>query len=320
MDQKCQLEQTASLFYDREPKARQDAVDRDSFTSDSYPPNTYENPVQPGQVDLNRTQLRSGLSYPSEPAQQHQSTPKLAARNHYSNIPEESLKPTPTDTTATGSACNMTSNDGQAQSSTTHRERSPIRVIPTPTRIREFSGSDKDYTAGEFITLCEDAINNSCLHSDKDKISFVRSRLVPGSRALLLTQSSGFATADVGTNFEVFKKNFLRIFGGGSQQSVIRLGTHTVGKLQKSMSTCQIYDDLVRANQVAVESIKALEDNDWTQKNSISLANMKVFLELLYYMFHIPQKARCVARSLKLKPGEKLWTLSVIWTLRGRPY
>ncbi len=172
----------------------------------THPPTTHENPEQ--LVDLNRIQLRSGLSYPSEPAQPHQSTPKLAAGHHYSNVSVESLKPTSIDTTTTGSASNMTSTEGQTQSSNTHRERSPIRFTPTPTSVRQFSGSDKDYTAREFITLCEDAINNSCLHNDKDKIFFVRSRLVPGSRALLLMQSSAFATADIGTNFEVFKKTF----------------------------------------------------------------------------------------------------------------
>ncbi len=36
---------------------------------------------------------------------------------------------------------------------------------------------------------------------------------------------------------------------------------------------------------------------------------MKVFLELLYYMFHIPQKDRCVARSLKIKVGGKVMDL-----------
>ncbi len=116
-------------------------------------------------------------------------------------------------------------------------------------------------------------------------------------------QSSAFATADIGTNFEVFKKNFLRIFWGGPQHSVVKLVTHTVDKLQKNMFTCEIYDGLVGANQLAVESIKTLQDNDWTQGNNITLANMKLFLELLYYMFHIPQKARCVAWSLKIKPG-----------------
>ncbi len=46
MDQKIQLEQIASLFYDREPAASQDPVDGDSFTRDPYPPTTYEEPVQ----------------------------------------------------------------------------------------------------------------------------------------------------------------------------------------------------------------------------------------------------------------------------------
>ncbi len=90
----------------------------------------------------------------------------------------------------------------------------PIRVIPTHISIRQFSGSGADYTARQFLDLCEAAIVNSSITEDHDKIAFIRSRLLPGSRALLMMQSSAFTHTDTGTNYDAFKKNLIKFFGG----------------------------------------------------------------------------------------------------------
>ncbi len=66
----------------------------------------------------------------------------------------------------------------------------PKRVIPTHINIRQFSGSDAGYTARPFLDLCEAVIVNSSMTEDYDKIAFMRSRLLQGSRALILMQSS----------------------------------------------------------------------------------------------------------------------------------
>ncbi len=92
----------------------------------------------------------------------------------------------------------------------------PTRVIPTHISIRQFSGSDADYTARQFLDSCEAAIVNS-ITEDHDKIAFIRSRLLPGSRALLMTQSSAFIQTDIGTNYDAFKNNLIKNFGGRKQ-------------------------------------------------------------------------------------------------------
>ncbi len=110
---------------------------------------------------------------------------------------------------------------------------SPICVIPTLVSIRQFTRSESDYTVRQFLDLCEAAIVNSSIIEEHDKIAFIRS-LLPGSKALLLMQSSAFATADIGTNYEFFKKNFIKIFGGGNKPSVVRQVARIVLTLQKN--------------------------------------------------------------------------------------
>ncbi len=99
--------------------------------------------------------------------------------------------------------------------------------------IRQFSGSDKGYTARQFLDLGEAVIVNSSITGDHDKITVIRSRLLPGSRALLMMQSSAFASSEIGTNYESFKKNFITIFGGGIKTSIVKQVAHTVKTLQK---------------------------------------------------------------------------------------
>ncbi len=109
----------------------------------------------------------------------------------------------------------------------------PIRVLPTHIIIRQFSGSDADHTARQFLDLYEAAIVSSSIAEDHDKIAFIRSRLLTGSRELIMMQSSAFNHPDIGTNYNAFKKNFIRFFGAVSKISIVRQIAHTVEALQK---------------------------------------------------------------------------------------
>ncbi len=201
------------------------------------------NPQVTEHDDINRLITRSGHSYPTLPQNNPPppippkvpaSIPEYEAPNPpldshrvnashpYGNTPVVLGAPPPippldplkmaepTQTSLVGSH-NIYNN---APSGNTPAYASPIRVIPTHISIRQFSGSDLDFSARQFLDLCESVIVNSSITEDHDKIAFIRSRLMPGSRALLLMQSSAFSAADIGTNYEVFKKNFIKIFFG----------------------------------------------------------------------------------------------------------
>ncbi len=68
----------------------------------------------------------------------------------------------------------------------------PIKTLPATTTEREFSGSQPEYPSRKFIGLCEGVIKNSCVIEQGDKIAFIKSRLLPGSRAFSLMQASMF--------------------------------------------------------------------------------------------------------------------------------
>ncbi|XP_050724403.1 uncharacterized protein LOC127002464 [Eriocheir sinensis] len=182
----------------------------------------------------------------------------------------------------------------------------PIRVIPTHASIRQFSGGETDFSARQFLDLCESAIVNSSITEDHDKIAFIRSRLLPGSRALNLMQSSAFASGDIGVNYEVFKGNFIKIFGGGSKPSIVRQMAHTVESLQKNSSTKPIWDAMIEANQLAVDCVKSLEDALWLPGGCMQKHQVKTAFELFFYLFHISEKNRRSALPLAFKPSGKL--------------
>ncbi len=89
--------------------------------------------------------------------------------------------------------------------------------MPTTASIHSFSG-DSDFSARESITLCEDVIKGSSLTEDADKISLIHSRLVPGSWALNLIQSSAFTLTDISSVYEQSKWNFQRVFRDGGRE------------------------------------------------------------------------------------------------------
>lgn len=84
------------------------------------------------------------------------------------------------------------------------------------------------------------------------------------------------------------------------------------------MSTCQIYEGLVGAYQMAVDCIKTLKGNGWMDKVNFSLTNVKNFFALLFYTFHIPKMACHVTRFLRLKTGKRVLDFAHEMAVIGR--
>ncbi len=124
--------------------------------------------------------------------------------------------------------------------------------------------------------------------------------------ALLLMQSSAFASSDIGTDYDVFKHNFITIFGGGNEPSIVRQVAHTVDTLQKNASTKPVWDGLVEANQLSMDCLRSLKDNKQITAGQMSEDNVKKFLEFFCYFFHIQEKARRASLTLNFKPGGKV--------------
>ncbi len=136
----------------------------------------------------------------------------------------------------------------------------PIKVIPTTASVRSFSGTDNDFPATEFITLCENMIKGLSIADDSDKIPFIRSRLVPGSRAINLMQSRAFRLTDISSDHEQFKRNFLKVSRDGGRESLVKQVSHTVDTFLNKAASWPIWDGLVGAHQLANDCIKSLKD------------------------------------------------------------
>ncbi len=119
-------------------------------------------------------------------------------------------------------------------------------------------------------------------------------------------QSSAFAAGDIGVNYDIFKKNFIEIFGGGNKPSIVRQVAQTVDTLQANASSKPLWDGMVIANQLAADCIKSLKDSHWIQGGQMSEGNVKKFLEFFSYTFLVPEKSRRAALTLNYKTGGKL--------------
>jgi len=126
----------------------------------------------------------------------------------------------------------------------------PIKLLPTSASIREFSGTEPGFSAREYINLCEDVMGNSCVTEPGDKISFVRSRLQPGSRASNLMQASSFTKPLENKDYQSFRTNFLETFGDNAQQNLVKGVNFAVEKLLAEATTKDIFEGQVDANRL----------------------------------------------------------------------
>ncbi|RUM27773.1 MAG: hypothetical protein DSY32_05095 [Aquifex sp.] len=209
--------------------------------------------------------------------------------------------PTPPAFTKVNPVANNNNNPTNSMSSST-----PIKILPTSASVRQFSGTESDYSAQEFITLCEDVIQGSNVVTDQDKIAFIRSRLVTGSRAAGIMRGSAFSAKHTKNNYETFKSNFLQVFGGGSQNTLVTQVAHVVETLKANATPYPLWEALAGANQLSDECIKCLEDSQWFQGDNLSKDNTKKFLEFLFYMFQISEVARYHSLTLSYKHVDQL--------------
>lgn len=107
------------------------------------------------------------------------------------------------------------------------------------------------------MTLCEDVMKDSYVIEDTEKISFIRSRLLNQGPSILCKVEH--LTELTLAQIEKSIQNIFKIFGDGVRQSFVKQVCHFIDKLQEKASTCPIWDGLVGANQLAMDSIKSLE-------------------------------------------------------------
>ncbi len=170
--------------------------------------------------------LRSGNQY-SRP-----STP--CSSNHSSRSSSPSPTPAPQTNNmplAGGQGTNANQQDnqqGQTLGSGTHiqppvgtgtpaapvmQASAPIKVMPSDASVREFISTEADFTAKDFVRLCENVMHNSSVTTDVDKINFVCARVKPGSEAFKRMRVSALTKSITRGNYEGFRQRFLKVVG-----------------------------------------------------------------------------------------------------------
>lgn len=203
---------------------------------------------------------------------------------------------------ATSTSQTMTSlNGGQQSTSRTYK------FLPAEGNVRPFTGQDKDYSVRTFLTMCEDVMRQSGTTDDADKISFVRSKLAPGSRALNMMQSVTFLARNLGPNYDLFKEKMLRVFGGGAETSLIKQISSVVDNIEHGLRTEEPWDASIPAGEEMESCMRALKEQGWGETpngTTITFDNLSKFFEIFFLLFHVRGKARQAFQSLPYGPDD----------------
>ena len=229
--------------------------------------------------------LRSGSSYPVKP-------PRRANTNQ--NI-------TPTNPIAT-----MPDNNSPSSIPASGNTQVPLKVLPTEASVRRYTGQEEGYTARAYLKACEDVMRHIGTTDPAEKISFVRARIAPNSKAERLLQSVGFSTNMTGDDYDKFTQNFLRIFGGGAGTSVIRQLDQVVGEVTSDSTSLEIWEGTIPINHQGESLIDTLKREKWIDSGIITEQNFTLFIQLFLYMLQVKGKVRDAALPLTIKPGDDL--------------
>ena len=211
---------------------------------------------------------------------------------------------------STSSPNNKRSRSPSPTSTLPSPKMSTLKILPTTAAIRPFNGVDPDYSALEFLQICEDVMNNSSTTDDLDRISFVRSRLQPGSKAINQMQARAFTKPLEDKDYKQFRTHFLECFGDGAEHNLIQGVNSVVEQISAAVASQDWQEGQVGANRISSICIKTLKANGWMTGGNLSEENASKFLEFLFYMLSLKPKQRRLGLPLTYAPTEDLHTFS----------
>ena len=184
----------------------------------------------------------------------------------------------------------------------------PIKVMPSGASVREFSHEEgDDYSARDFIQLCENVMRNCSISEPADKIAFVQSRIKYGSDASQLMRVSAITQPAKDQDYDTFRHQFLQIFGENVKHSLVK-GVHLAAERILAKVDSQSADKaMVDANIISEDLLMYLKDNNWLTAGQMSEANLLKFLEFFIYMLELKGKIRKGSQELSYEPTNKLY-------------
>lgn len=199
-------------------------------------------------------------------------------------------------------AYKMTINSVDSQSTVT-----TLKFLPVETSVKPFTGQDEDYSVRTFLSMCENVMRQSGTTDDVDKIAFVRSRLAPGSRALKMMQSVTFLPRNLGSDYELFKKKMLRVFGGSAETPLMQQLNSIVEKISEGPRTEDPWDASIPAGEQMESCMRVLQEQGWgvaPDKTTITFDSLSKFFEVFFLLFNVKGRTRHALQSLPYGPND----------------
>ena len=197
-----------------------------------------------------------------------------------------------------------------------------IKLLHQNPTITPFDGEDiTSYSPVQFLQMCDDVIINSHIQSGGDKISFVRSHLVPGSLASDLMSAAAFEPQLLNYDYEQFKINFLKIFGVVQTKDSFDWAFTAANSLTDNFGTLDHKRAQARSAQLVRGVVDSLLASSKVKDSMISVDVFRSMMEFQYYVLLLTPPERRVASTLTHDSDETLLDFSakVACKLRDSP-
>ncbi|MPD01885.1 hypothetical protein E2C01_097433 [Portunus trituberculatus] len=188
-----------------------------------------------------------------------------------------------------------------------------VKFLQTENTARPFTGQDVDYSVYTFMTMCEDVLRRSGTTDDADKIAFVRSKLVPGSRAQRMMEGVSFLSRNLGQHYDLFKEKMLRIFffffgGVGAETTLLKQIISIVESIEKGGKVENPWDASIPAGKQMESCLRVLMEQGWCEgpnNTMTTFENLSKFFEIFFLLFQVHGKARHAFLSLNYTPNDR---------------
>ena len=254
--------------------------------------------------------LRSGTRFPFVPDPTQTPTTSTNVTNQGLLTPlttAPTQQPLTQTTSMTGGGQTPTTSGGAAGGTNSSSVvQAPIKVLHTPSVVREFSNEDPDFPASEFIGLCEDVMQNSSITDPVDKIAFVRSNVKPGSPASRLMQANVMKQPLLRKDYDEFRMNFLDVFGDDTQNNLVKGVDASLDRCLAGVGSQSESNALYGSTKVSEDMRRYLKSGGWVQNDQMSLDQVVKTYEFFTYMMLLETKKRKASLGLTFSPTDQV--------------
>ena len=179
-----------------------------------------------------------------------------------------------------------------------------IKILHQNPSFRLFSAEDDSHSALDFLNCCEDAMANSNVTDDRDKISFVRSFLAPDSEAARLMSAAAFDPRKIKHDYKVFKEHFLEVFGLPQSQDSLHWIFRMADALTEGIGSFNYRNAQAATSTITREAMDALEKSSWAVDDALPMSRLHNLLEIILYVHFLSPAERRVASSISFGPED----------------